>query len=97
MGVIKKMYNSIYVESTEQHCHRFLWRDLENRVPDVYVITRVNMGDRPAAAISSEAIYKTADLFNTDYPDVSRLLKNSTYVDDIVDSVENTEQALQLA
>ena len=97
VGDIKKMYNSIYVESTEQHCHRFLWRDLENRVPDVYVITRVNMGDRPAAAISSEAIYKTADLFNTDYPDVSRLLKNSTYVDDIVDSVENTEQALQLA
>ena len=96
VGDIRKMYNSIHIEMLEQHCHRFLWRDLEAREPDVYSITRVNMGDRPAAAISAEAIYMTADMNATRYPEVARLLKLSTYVDDIVYSVPNMTKALEL-
>lgn len=94
---IRKMYNSIHIGPIEQHCHRFLWRNLEDREPDVYMITRVNMGDRPAAAISAEAIYKTADMVEPGHPDVSHLLKQSTYVDDIVHSVSTKEEAVTLA
>lgn len=94
---IRKMYNSIFVTEVEQHCHRFLWRDLEEREPDIYVIQRVNMGDKPAAAISTEAIYKTADMFQEDYPQVQELLRRSTYVDDIVHSVATVEMARQLS
>ncbi len=73
---------------TEQHCHRYLWRYLDsNREPDIYVMTRVNMGDRPAGCISTEAVYKTANMFKADCPAAAELLRNSTYVDDIVDSV----------
>ena len=57
-----------HVEEIEQHCHRFLWRDMEGRDPDVYVILRVNMGDKPAGAISAEALYKTAAMFKEAYP-----------------------------
>ena len=91
------MYNSIFIEATEQHCHRFLWRKLEDREPDIYIIQRVNMGDRPAAAISSEAIYKTADMCQDSSPEVSNLLKHSTYVDDIVHSVNSADEARDLA
>ena len=94
---IRKMYNSVYIEELEQHTHRFLWRDMEDREPDVYVILRVNMGDRPAGAISTEALYKTAELFKERYPDVYKLLLSSTYVDDIIDSVPDFESALSLA
>jgi len=94
---IRKMYNSIHIGPVEQHCHRFLWRNLENREPDIYIITRVNMGDKPAAAISAEAIYGTADLVKTEAPDVTQLLKQSTYVDDIVHSVPSKEIAFHLA
>ena len=95
---IRKMYNSIYIEELEQHCHRFLWRNLEtDRDPDIYTILRVNMGDKPAGAISSEAIYKTADMHKEKYPRVADLLKSATYVDDILDSVDNGESAMQLA
>ena len=62
VGDIKKMFNSVHLKNLEQHCHRFLWRDLDlDRPPDIYVMERVNMGDSPAPAISTEAIYKTAD------------------------------------
>ena len=54
VGDIKKMFNSVLLKPLEQHCHRFLWRDLDStRDPDVYVIQRVNMGDKPAPAIST--------------------------------------------
>ena len=95
---IPKMYNLVFIEEVKQHCHRLLWRDLEtDRQPDKYIITRVNMGDRPAAAISTEAIYMTAKLFEGMYPRVAELLRSSTYVDDIVDSVSDLKAAEDLA
>jgi hypothetical protein len=95
---IRKMYNSICVEELEQHCHRFLWRGMDlSRSPDVYSILRVNMGDKPAGAISTEAVYSTAEMFHGEYPRVSVLLKTSTYVDDVVDSVTDLESAQTLA
>ena len=55
------------------------------------------MGDRPAGAISTEAVYKTAAMFQTEYPGVSELLVHSTYVDDIIDSVSTKQDAIHLA
>ena len=88
------MYNSIHIDSVEQHCHKFLWRNLNStREPEVYAITVVNMGDKPAWAINTEAIYMTADMYNEAYTEVATLLESSTYVDDIVTSVGSDVQA----
>ena len=91
------MYNSIHTTETEHHTHRFLWRDYENRKPDVYIITRVNMGDRPAAAISSEVIRQTGDKFKGQHPRVAELLHTNTDVDDIVDSFPSNIEAEETA
>ena len=75
VGDIRKMFNSVYLKEVEKHCHRFLWRDLEiNRPPDIYIMERVNMGDTPAPAISTEAIYKTANRFEKDSSEAAKLL-----------------------
>lgn len=98
VGDIRKMFNSVYLEELEKHCHRFLWRDLEvHRPPDVYIMERVNMGDTPAPAISTEAIYKTADRFEKDSPEAAKLLKKSSYVDDLIDSRPSVSDAVQVA
>ena len=103
MGDIRKMFHSIHLKHLEQHCHRFLWRDLQtDQETDVYVMTRVNMGDTPAPAISTEAMYKTAGMFETDSPKVSNLLRSSSrsrsnYVDDLIDSQPSTAEALKIA
>ena len=97
VGDIRKMYNSVGLEELEQHCHRFLWRNLDSsREPDVYVMTVVCMGDKPAGAIATEAIYMTADRFGGDDPEAASLIHNSTYVDDFLDSVDSVEMALDL-
>ena len=98
VGDIKKMFNSVYLKELEKHCHRFLWRDLElGRPPDIYIMERVNMGDTPAPAISTEAIYKTADRFKKDSLEAAELLKKSSYVDDLIDSRPTLNCALRVA
>ena len=98
VGDIRKMFHSIHLKPLEQHCHRFLWRDLEtDQEPDVYVMTRVNMGDTPAPAINTEAVYKTADMFEADSPKAANLLKRSSYVEDLIDSQPSPPEALKIA
>ena len=94
VGDIKKMYNSVYIRELEQHVHRFLWRNVEtDRAPDIYVITAVNMGDRPSGTIAASALRKTAVMGENIFPKAAEIILNSTYVDDVVDSVENVEEA----
>ena len=93
IGDIRKMYNSVHLDILEQHTYRFLWRDLEDRPPDVWCITRVNMGDKPAGTISIEAKDRTAELFRHINPQAADLIIESSYVDDIVDSVPSLEVA----
>ena len=48
VGDISKMFHSIEIPRIDQKTHRFLWRDLDtSKEPDTYVMTAVNMGDRP--------------------------------------------------
>ena len=93
IGDIRKMYNSVHLDILEQHTHRFLWRDLEDRPPDVWCITRVNMGDKLDGTISIEAKDRTAELFRHINPQAADLIIESSYVDDIVDSVPSLEVA----
>lgn len=98
VGDIKKMFHSVRLDTLEQQCHRFLWRDLEtDRMPDEYMMLRVNMGDRPAPAICTEALYMTADKFESDSPRAAEVLRRSTYVDDVLDSFANVTAAVETA
>ena len=96
-GDIRKMYNSVLLSLPDQHVHRFLWRENPGMDPKVYVICVVNIGDRPAGAIATECAYKTADLFKEEYPRAAEVIKNSTYVDDIIDSARGRETAIGIA
>ena len=87
MGNIRKIFHAIYIKSLGQHCHRFLWRNLQQQQsPDAYVMERVKLGDTPGPAICAEAVYKTADLFRENCPQAGDLLKKSSYVDDSINS-----------
>ena len=98
VGDIRKMFNSVHLKDLEKHCHRFLWRNLElDRTSEIYVMERVNMGDTPAPAISTEAIYMTADRFKEDSPEAADLIKKSTYVDDLIDSRATRNDATKVA
>ena len=97
VGDIKKMYNSVHLSIEDQHTHRFLWRNCEDRVPDQYCITRVSLGDRPSGTIAVVAKDLTARMFAHINKEAADILINSTYVDDIVNSVQGVNHAISLA
>ena len=98
IGDIKKMYHTVKIKTIEQHTHRFLWRDMDTgRPPDTYVIQRVSFGDKPSGTIATAALRKTAEMGADKYPEAAQVIKENTYMDDIIESVPTKEKATKLA
>ncbi|XP_038055192.1 uncharacterized protein LOC119727399 [Patiria miniata] len=94
VGDIRKMYHSIFTTMKDQHCHRFLWRDLQmNLELKTYCMRVVNMGDRPSATIATVALKKTAELGKGEYPEAAETIERNVYVDDILESVGTPDKA----
>ena len=91
------MYHAVKIDSIDQHTHRCLWRNMETeREPDVYVITSVSFGDKPAGNIATLALRKAAEMGKETYPKAASIIQNSTYVDGIIDSVDSLTEAKEL-
>ena len=94
---ISKMYHRVLIPEEDKHVHRFLWRNLEtDRLPDIYVMNVLTFGDKPAPAMAQIALQKTADEGESINPEAAKTIKDSTYMDDILDSVNTTEDAKKL-
>lgn len=97
IGDISKMYNSVRLSEMDQHVHRFLWRDVHDHKPiDQYVLTAVPFGDRPSGAISMLAMRETARMMRDVIPEAANVIINSSYVDDICHSINDTYRAVPL-
>ena len=83
------MYHTVYTREIEQHTHRFLWRNMDiTRPPDTYVIQRVSFGDKPSGAIATIALRKTAEFGQNEFPEATKVIKENSYMDDIIDSTK---------
>jgi hypothetical protein len=96
-GDISKMYQMVSIPLADQHVHRFVWRNCESeRGPDIYVKTVLTFGDRPAPAMATTAMRKTASLKEDVQPRAAEAIVKNAYVDDICDSVSTKEEAKDL-
>ena len=94
VGDISKMYHAVGLSEQDQHTHRFLWREFDtSRAPDIYVMSAVSFGDKPAGNVATAALRKSAQLFSKKYPDAVEMIVRNSYVDDIIDSVKDEETA----
>ena len=92
-GDIAKMFHSIDIPYEDQMVHLFLWSELDTQAePEILAITTVNMGDRPSATIAQAALRKTAEREQAKYPEESTIVRDNTYMDDILGSVDTEEQ-----
>ena len=68
---------------------------MTEKEPDTYAITAVNMGDRPSATIAIVALKKTAERKQKELPEAAQTISDNSYMDDIVDSVPNQQEAIK--
>ena len=94
VGDIGKLFHAIDIPIVDQMTHRFLWRDLEDeREPDTYVMTSVNIGDRPSGTIAMIVLRKTAEMSKNEFPPSCQTIISNNYMDDIIDSVDLIDEA----
>ena len=94
---ISKMYQRVLIPEDDKHVHRFLWRNLEtDKPPDVYKMNVLTFGDKPAPAMAQIALQKTAEEGEIINPEAAQTIKENTYIDDILDSVNNVDKAKKL-
>ena len=97
VGDVSKMFHSIAIPEVYQMIHKFLWRGIKvNRKPDTYVMTAANMGDRPSATMAMLALQKIAKMQEFQYLYAAKAIIENSYIDNILESVENYEFALQV-
>ena len=83
-GDVKKMYNGVRLEEEDCYCQCFLWREMdESREPETYQVIVNNIGVKPAGAIATSALYKSAEIHEEEFPVTARQIKQQSYVDDI--------------
>ena len=90
---VKKFHNQVYLVPEDMHMQRFFWRNLETDMePDVLAVAVNNCGITSANRIATSTLYKSADLFESIYPEASRDIKEQTYIDDELVAAENNEK-----
>ena len=58
--------------------------------------TVLTFGEKPAPAMAQIALRKTANENKAEYPKAAEFLENSTYMDDICESVDTKQEARKL-
>ena len=46
------MYHTVKLDTSDQHAHRFLWRDLKDDAPAEDYVMQVSFEDKPAATVA---------------------------------------------
>jgi hypothetical protein len=94
---ISEMYHRVLIPLEDQHVHRFLWRDLEtDRPPDTYVMNVLMFGDKTAPAMAQVALRKTAEEEESESPRAAQVIRDNSYMDDILDSVSTNQEVREL-
>ena len=88
IGDIAKMLHPIKIPVLDHMTHWFLWRDLdEQREPHPYMMTAVDMGDRPSGTMAIATLRKTAEISKDKFPCSSETILNNSYMDNIPESI----------
>ena len=95
-GDISKMFLQILLPEEDTHVHRFLWRNLDTaKEPTTYALQRVTFGDKPSPDMASFVMLKMADENEKEFPRAATILKRDRYVDDLIHSCADTNQAVK--
>lgn len=93
---ICKMYRQIVVKPEHQNYQRILWRFDPSRPVLDYRLRTVTYGVSSAPYLALRTLLQLAEEEKSNFPRASEILKNDTYVDDIVSGCSSVKDAISL-
>ncbi|XP_073814325.1 uncharacterized protein [Musca autumnalis] len=98
-GDIAEMFHRINVRKKDVHSQKFLWCDENDNPekPSIYVMRALTFGICCAPCIAQYVRDFNAEQFKNEFPRAVKAIQQYHYVDDFIDSVNDDEQAIELA
>ena len=94
---VKEMYLQIHLREEDLSCVRFLWRDMKTDSPiREFEFTRWVFGLNASPFLAQYVSQQHAIKFEEQLPRAAETIRQSTYMDDSLDSTVNTKSAIQL-
>lgn len=96
-GDIKEMFNQVVLDPKDRRFHRLLYRNFNPSAPvDTYEAVRLVFGDKASPFLAQYVLQHHAKLMATEFPEAADVILNSVYMDDAIDSFEDTRTAVRV-
>lgn len=93
---VKEMFHQIGIILKDQQVQRFLWRDGdETRPPTTYVMQRMMFGPTSSPSCAQFVKNHHVEKYRAEMPEAARDLEQFMYVDDLLTSYPDVEQAFK--
>ena len=90
------MFLQMRVTEEDLPALRFLYRDSDDKEPDVYQCLRRPFGEQSAPACANYVMKRNADGFQQEFPEAAEAVKRNLYVDDSLNSLDDVAEAIKL-
>ncbi|XP_011879230.1 PREDICTED: uncharacterized protein LOC105568293, partial [Vollenhovia emeryi] len=95
-GDIRQMYRQVLVHERDRDYQRILWRSSPGDSVQEFRLNTVTYGQASSAYLAIKCIYKLAEHCERNFPIASRILREQTYVDDILAGADNVNDVVIL-
>lgn len=93
---IKQMYRQIRLHDDDCKYQTIFWRDAPDKPLQQFELTTVTYGVSSSAYLAMRVVHELAVLNQATYPEAARVLKEDTFVDDVVSGSSDVESARDL-
>lgn len=90
---IEKMYRQFWVHPSDAKFQQILWRSEPHMPLKLYELKTVTFGTAAAPFLAIRCLHYIADSVNETHPQISTLIKRNFYVDDLLSSFNNINEA----
>ena len=93
---ISKMYRAVELDKEARDVHRFLWRPDKYQAVQDYRMTRVTFGISASPYLAVRTLQQTAIDHGSKFPEATKHILSSFYVDDLIAGAATEEEASRL-